>query len=210
MGRNVIVVGAGGHAKVCIDSLRLAGYIPTACVGLNGDPTECLGVSVVYGDERLEEFWAKGHRLAFIALGPNRTRSRLAEYATGMGFGLVNAIHPASVVSATASIGAGVAIMAGAVVNAATTISDLCIVNTGATIDHDCRIGKAVHVGPQCGVAGNVAVGDRTFLGIGSRVIPDLTIGRDVMVGAGASVVRNVADEQTVVGVPARPITKRR
>ncbi len=202
----VVVVGAGGHAKVCIEILVLAGHEIAACVGLPGDPQDCLGHEVVYGDERLKDLWADGVRRAFVALGPNRLRCRLGEYATDIGFEIVNAIHPRSVISPSATLGRGIAIMAGAVVNAATSIDDLCIINTGATVDHDCRLGQAVHVAPQVGIAGNVAIGDRTFLGIGSRVIPDLRIGADVTIGAGAAVIRDLEDNARVVGVPAKPI----
>ncbi len=203
---SVAVVGAGGHAKVCIESLLLSDHAISACVGLPGDPPKCLGYEVLYGDERLKDLWDDGVRLAFIALGPNGLRSRLADYATGLGYEIVKAIHPSSVISPTASLGRGVAVMAGAVINAATSIGDLSIINTGATVDHDCRLGRAVHVAPQVGVAGNVSIGDRTFLGIGSRVIPDRRIGADVMVGAGAAVIRDLEDKARVAGVPARPI----
>jgi UDP-perosamine 4-acetyltransferase len=53
-------------------------------------------------------------------------------------------------------------------------------------------------------IGGDVTIGDRTFVGLGARVLPGVTLGSDVIVGAGAVVVRDVPDGVTVMGVPAR------
>jgi UDP-perosamine 4-acetyltransferase len=98
--------------------------------------------------------------------------------------------------------------MAGAVVNACTSIGEGAIVNTGATIDHDCKIGNYAHVAPQCGIAGTVSVGSLAFLGVGTKVIPGITIGDKTTTGAGAVVVRDLPGESLAVGVPARIVQK--
>ncbi len=98
--------------------------------------------------------------------------------------------------------------MAGAVINAESTLADLCIVNTGATVDHDGRIGKAAHIAPQCALAGNVVVGNLSFLGVGCRVIPEIDIGERVVIGAGATVISDVPPDTTYVGTPAKLLKK--
>jgi UDP-perosamine 4-acetyltransferase len=94
------------------------------------------------------------------------------------------------------------------VVGAETIIAHLAIVNTGAVVDHDNWIGIAAHVGPACGLAGNVHVGDRAQLGVGSAVRPGIRIGTDAIVGAGAAVVTDVPDGGLVGGVPARALRR--
>jgi UDP-perosamine 4-acetyltransferase len=204
----VIVVGAGGHAKVCIESMRAMGESVAFCVGDFGSEGFCAGVPILAGDEQLARLRHEGYARAFIAIGSNRLRERLAEFAVRAGYEIVSAIHPNAAISPSARLGAGVAIMAGVVINAEVSIGSLAIVNTSSSIDHDCKIGTAVHVGPQCGLAGNVSVGDRSFLGIGSRVIPEIAIGADVTVGAGSVVISDIKDNERVVGVPARPFTR--
>ena len=206
MEKGIVVVGAGGHAKVCIESLRAMGKQVDYCIGEASDRELCLGVPILTGDENLKRLRDEGYEIAFIAIGSNRLRKRLGELATGIGYRLTNAIHPGSVVSPTAKLGVGVAVMAGAVINAEASIGALSIVNTGATVDHDCVIGAAVHIAPQCGLAGNVNVRDFSFLGVGTRVIPNIHIGTNVTVGAGAVVISDIDDGMTVVGVPARLI----
>lgn len=206
MNTSIVVIGAGGHAKVCIESLRAAGEVVDFCVGGGGDPVDCLGVVVLEGDHHLERLRTEGYGRAFVALGSNRLRAKLGAVVRRLGYELVNAIHPQAVVSPSARIGAGVAIMAGAVINAEAEIGDLAIVNTGATVDHDCRIGTAAHVAPQTALAGCVVVGDGAFLGAGVRAIPGVTIGVNAVVGSGAVVISDIGQGVTAVGVPARVI----
>ncbi|QDV23488.1 Putative acetyltransferase EpsM [Aureliella helgolandensis] len=202
----VVVVGAGGHAKVCIELLRSMGQQVSYCVGASGGPSRCLDVPVLQGDEHLQRMRQRGASRAFIAIGVNATRHRLANEVLHLGYELVNAISPHAVVSPSAILGTGVAVMANAVVNADTRIGNVAIINTGATVDHDCVLADAVHVGPRCGIAGGVRIGAFSFLGIGCSVIPDITLGASVKVGAGAVVVGDIPDSVTAVGVPAKAI----
>ncbi|MDF3081842.1 acetyltransferase [Burkholderia sola] len=206
MTQEIVVVGAGGHAKVCIELLHAAGERVAYCIGGADSPEKCLGVPVLKGDENLETLRREGYARVFIAIGANKLRDRLATLALHHGYTLVNAISPLATISPSATIGSGVAIMAGAVINAEANIGDLSIVNTGATIDHDCRIGRAVHVAPQSALAGNVVVGNYTFLGIGTKVIPEIVIGERAIIGAGGVVVSDISDGCTAVGVPAKQI----
>jgi acetyltransferase-like isoleucine patch superfamily enzyme len=96
--------------------------------------------------------------------------------------------------------------MAGVVVNPATVVGAHCILNTACSVDHDGRLGEAVHVSPGARLAGNVTVGDESWIGIGSCVIEGRTIGDRCIVGAGAAVISDIPDDVTAVGVPARPV----
>lgn len=202
--KDVVVIGAGGHAKVVIELLRQAGDNVAYCVSADATEKSCLGVSVLIGDEWLSKLRAEGYHRAFVAIGGNRLRLKMAGVLRELQYDLVNAISSFALISPSARIGVGVAVMAGTIINAEAEIGDLSIVNTGATIDHDCRIGKAVHVAPQSALAGTVTVGEGAFLGIGCRVIPGISIGEWSIVGAGAVVTKNIPENVTAVGVPAR------
>lgn len=203
----VIVVGDSGHAKVSIELLQAMGRTVDFCIGVSGIPT-CHGIPVLCGDEHLLRLRGEGYVYAFVAVGANSVRRRLAAIATDKGFELVNAISPCALISPSVRIGSGVGIMAGAVINADVTIGNLAIINTGACVDHDCRIGEAAHIGPTCGLAGNVIVGGGAFLGLGSKVIPGITIGENAVVGAGAVVIRDIASGIMAAGIPARSIQR--
>ncbi|MBA3536105.1 MAG: acetyltransferase [Tatlockia sp.] len=209
MKKGIVIVGAGGHAKVCIELLHAMGERISYCIGNEESPELCLGIPVLQGDNYIQSLFKDGYSRIFIAIGSNSLRERLATQAINQGYHLVNAISPQAIISPTASLGSGIAIMAGVVINAETRIDDLVIINTGATIDHDCQIGKSVHIAPQCALAGSVKIGNQSFIGLGSKVIPHLEIGEKVIIGAGAVVISNIKSDVTAVGVPARIITKR-
>jgi UDP-perosamine 4-acetyltransferase len=199
----ILVIGAGGHAKVCIELLRSMGQQVGWAIGSSDGPP-CLDVEVLSGDSHIARLHAAGVRRAFIAIGDNRRRLALAEALRPFNFEWATAISPKAIVSPTSTLGCGVAIMAGAVINADAMVGDFAIVNTNASVDHDCIIGTGAHVAPGVSLAGTVHVGELAFLGVGSSVIPNIKIGAGSTVGAGATVVRNVLPNSTVVGTPAR------
>jgi len=208
--RRLVLVGGGGHAKVIIETLRLAhpSWDIVGIVDADPSPRQVLGTPVLGDDRHLPQLRAQGVDAAFIAIGDNRLRQRLAEELTDLGFELVSAINPASTVSPSAKLGRGVAIMAGAVVNAEAVLGDLAIINTGALIDHEVEVGRAAHIGPGCAVSGGVRIGARVLLGVGASVLPGRRIGDDAVVGGGACVTQDIAPGVTAVGVPARVATK--
>lgn len=208
MKQSIVVVGAGGHAKVCIELLQAMGETVLCCVGAGDSGATCLGIPVLDGDHHLARLRGEGQTRAFVALGPNRLRERLGKHVRELGFELVNAISPRAVVSPSATLGSGVAVMAGAVINAEARIGDLAIVNTGATVDHDCEVGTAAHLAPQCALAGNVRIGASAFLGVGCRAIPEVQVGAGATVGAGAVIISPIPPGVTAVGIPARVLNK--
>jgi sugar O-acyltransferase (sialic acid O-acetyltransferase NeuD family) len=199
------IIGAGGHAKVAIDTARAAGLAEPAGV-LDDDPsrqrTTVLGVPV-RGATDLETIKKLGAERAILAIGSNCARSQLAGRLDGHVV-WATLIHPAAVVSESARIGEGTVVFAGSVIQPEATIGRHVIVNTMACIDHDCAIGDFAHIAPGVRLAGNVYVGEGAFLGIGSCVIPGSRIGEWATVGAGGVVVDNVPVGAVAKGVPAR------
>lgn len=205
----VVVIGAGGHAKVVIELIREAGD-HEVCGLLDADPSprQVLGVPVIGDDDVLPRLRSEGIAHAFVALGDNRLRVEIGRKAEAMGFSLVNAISRAAVLSPSVRLGAGVAVMAGAVVNAETCIEDMVVVNTNAGVDHDCLLGEGAHVGPGSALAGGVQIGRLAFLGVGTRTIPGVSIGEGAVIGAGACVVSDIPAYVLAYGSPARTIRR--
>ena len=107
-----------------------------------------------------------------------------------------------------AALAAGTFVMAGAMINPDVTVGKGEVISTGACVDHDCSLADGVHDCTGASLAGNIVVGDRSWIGIGACPRYGVPISRDVTFGAGACVTAEVADRPTVVRVPARPMIR--
>lgn len=206
--QRVLLVGAGGHARVCIEALLdHAGATVLGAVSADGSGLDDLGVPMLGTEEDLDDIVDRHDVTSIcVAIGSNAARRRVGESLGERGYPLASAISGAATISRTARLAPGVQLIAGAVVNAATSLGTGTIINTNASVDHDCSVGDYVHVAPGVAIGGNVTIGDRAFVGIGSRVLPGLVVGADAVVGGGAVVIRDVPPGAVVVGNPARGI----
>lgn len=195
----VLVIGAGGHAKVIVGLAQVLGLEVACCV--DDDPARIggavLGVPVRGPTGAVS---LTGHRVV-LGIGNNRTRARLA---SSLSCAWATLVHPRAFVHPSVTLGAGTVVFAGAVVQPEAVLGAHVIVNTGATVDHDCRVGDCAHLAPGVHLAGDVHIGDGAFLGVGVSVIPGRRVGAWATVGAGAAVVRDVAPGTVAMGVPAR------
>ncbi len=200
-GRDLVILGAGGHARVLIDLIR-EGRRDLHLVGVVDDgaspPDEVLGVPVLGSSARLPELRERGVRWAALGVGAvthNATRIHLFEKLTAFGFELPCLVHPrAAVEPSVRFLGPGVQVFASATVGSNVELGANAIINSGVVVSHDCRIGAHAHLTPGAILAGAVTVGENTVVGMGVTAYLGLTIGRDVVVSNGVHLMRDVPD----------------
>lgn len=200
------IVGAGGHSRVIVDIFKRRNGQETF-IQFSADPRKKGQTEVVLPDtiERLLSFQTSVNNW-HIAIGDPFTRKQKQELLLAHHFDLITAMHDQSTCAEQSDIGVGSSIMAGAVVNPYAVIGRGCIINTLASVDHDCVIEDYVNLGPGCRLAGGVKIGELSDLGMGALVIPNKTIGRGCVIGAGSVVISDIPDYSVAVGVPARII----
>jgi UDP-perosamine 4-acetyltransferase len=209
--RRTLLVGASGHAKVCLEILRADPTIEVVgCVSVDGLANPGLSLPVLGVDEACQDLVKDfGLTHVFVAIGDNVLRSEAIRRWTQVGLRLVSAVAPSSVISESAFVGPGSLIGPGAIVNAGARLGIGVIVNSAACVEHDCHIDDFGHIGPGAILGGWTTVGQSTLVGIGARVLLHIDIGANVVVGAGSVVTRSVPPDSTVVGVPGRVISCR-
>jgi len=212
MSMPVIVIGAGGHAKVLVDALLASSAVIAGIV--DSDPalirTTILGVPVIGGDDVVGDFTTSEVRLVngLGSVGLPAKRQQLFERFKGLGHTFASVVHPSAVVAPDVEIGEGSQIMAGAVVQPGCRIGVNVIINTRASVDHDCVVGDHVHIAPGVTLSGAVTVGEGTHIGTGATVIQGISVGSGALVAAGSVVIRDVQHGSIVIGVPGKVLEK--
>lgn len=200
---DVIIIGAGGHARVVADIVLCQGHRLLGFLDDSPSATGAYGIPVLGPVDRYIDF---PHARFLIGIGSAAVRRKLASRLEGVQWH--TAIHPAATVSRLGvTVGEGSVVMAGAVVSPGARIGAHCILNSGSVVEHDNVIGDYVHISVGAKTAGTVTIGDDTWVGIGATVSNDLTVCGGCMIGAGAVVVKNIDAPGTYVGVPARRTT---
>lgn len=197
---DVVIIGAGGHAKVIADIVIKSG---DNLLGFLDDSKEgsVIGGHSVIG--KTCDTWKFPDAEFIIAIGSNEIRRRIAESFCVKWY---TAVHPTACIGTDVKIGVGSCVMATAVINSAAIVGNHSIINTGAIIEHDCRLDDFVHVSPNATLCGTVTVGCLTHIGASATVKNNTSICENVTVGAGAVVVKDITEAGTYIGVPARRI----
>ncbi|MCY9160624.1 acetyltransferase [Bacillus atrophaeus] len=205
----VAVIGDGGHGKVVKEIV--SARTDTRLIGVLDDTFSALqysGELYTGPADSIQELRRLIPDIVFVlAIGSNIVRKQLAERLGLEQKDFVSLIHPSAMISKSAKVGHGTVVMAGAVIQAGAIIGAHSIINTGAVVEHDNRIGDFVHLSPRVTLTGAVAVSEGAHLGAGAVVIPEMSIGRWSVVGAGAAVISPIPDQVTAVGTPARVIS---
>jgi len=208
----VIILGAGGHAKVLVDALLASSSVIAGVVtpdsALAG--TFLLGVPVLGGDDFVDKYGPAEVNLVngLGSIGLPVKRQSLFLRFKSMGYKFATVIHPSAILASDVELGEGTQVMAGAVIQAGSCIGSNAIINTRASVDHDCTIGDHVHIAPGVTLSGGVTVCEASHIGTGATVIQGICIGAESLIGAGTLVLKDVQRSTTVVGVPARMVTK--
>lgn len=80
------------------------------------------------------------------------------------------------------------------------------VIHKRAVIGEDCMISSNTTIGGRSGLVDVPVIGDRVYIGTGARVLGNIKIGNDVLIGANAVVISDVPDNAVVAGIPAKVI----
>lgn len=212
--KNIIIIGASGHAKVIIDIVEkqnmfnIVGLIDTykksgemiggyEILGHENDLPEIIKTYNIYG--------------GIIAIGDNFTRKKLFHKISEANKTLefVTAIHPNAIIGKNVMIGDGSVIMAGALVNSGSNIGKHAILNTKCSVGHDCNIGDFSSIAPGSTLGSGVEIDTCSAISLGANVLENVSVGKHTVVGAGALVLKSIGDHEVAYGVPAKTIRQR-
>jgi sugar O-acyltransferase (sialic acid O-acetyltransferase NeuD family) len=204
--KKMIIIGAGGHGRVCLDIARRAGYdVIGFCDQAYASNDKINDVPIIAHSQKDILEWKNKEKInVFIALGNQKIRKEWFSFLKDNHILTPSLIDPSIILSPYASIGQGTVVMPGVIINANAKIGEACILNTACSLDHDVCLEEGVQISPGCSLAGNVIIGAWSFLGTGTSVIPGIVIGSYTTLGAGSVVVNEIPGSVLAMGVPAK------
>jgi len=199
---SILLIGAGGHCKSCIDLISsISEYSIAGIVDRDGSlEVDLLGLDILGTDSDLEELISKFPKV-LISTGQIKSpvkRIELFEYAKKLGASFPIIKSPHSFVSKTAMIDEGTVLFHFTVVNSSARIGRNSIINNNALVEHDTQIGSHCHVSTGALINGGVVIEDGCFIGSGAVLHEGITIGKNSIIGAGKVVKDNISPHSII------------
>lgn len=169
MKKEIVLIGAGGHCKSCIDVIEAGGMFEIKA--LVDTPAQkgkqILNYTINYTDADLPELAQKYKNFLITIghMGNAQIRKNIFNTVKTLGGQLPVIISPLAYVSPHAKIEEGTIILHHALVNAGATVGKNCIINTKVLIEHDAKIGGNCHIATAAVINGSVNVGYDSFVG---------------------------------------------
>jgi sugar O-acyltransferase (sialic acid O-acetyltransferase NeuD family) len=209
--KNIVIIGVGGfgrEVKILIDQINqvdkefnLLGFYDDAndlSSNYNGLPY--LGT--------IEDLNSLGDETAVVlGVGDPNTKQKIISKLTNSNLTFPSLIHPSVILgNDNVTIGEGSIICAGCIITCNIEIGRFVTLNLMCTVGHDTKIGSYSSFMPSVNISGEVLIDEFVYVGTGAKIINQLSIGQDTIIGAGAVVSKSLPSNCTAVGIPAKPI----
>lgn len=194
----LLILGFGGHARAVADVALSLGYSKLVFFDAHAR------VGEMFLEHPVVNVVPDGSWVCMPASGRSEIRSQQLADAEKRGWEVATLVSPSATIGAGAVIGRGSLVAHHAHVGPMAAVGDGCIINTGAVVEHECRVGRYSHISVNATVAGRVHIGENVFVGAGAVVIDQLSVCDNVTVGAGGVVVRDILQDGTYIGTPAK------
>lgn len=207
----IVIVGAGGfgrEVKMLIDQINLKEH-KYEFLGFYDDGFEkgtTINNNQVLGS--IEDLANTSQELnVVVAIGSPEIKRKIVEKLTSATIKFPTLIHPSVLIGDEfVSIGNGCIICAGTIITCNIEIKDFVILNLMCTVGHDTVINSFASFMPSVNISGEVVIHEGVYVGTGAKIINQLEIGKQTIVGAGAVVSKTLPEKCTAVGIPAKPI----
>lgn len=210
--KKLFIIGAGGFGReTAWLAERINEISPVWDIRGFLDDDETLqgtvqdGYPVLGGCSHLKE--EKEEIYVVVAIGSGKVKKAVVDKLAGYGnVYFATLVNPSLIHSGRVKIGEGSIICAGTILTTDIVIGRHVIINLGCTVGHDAVIGDYTTIYPSVNVSGCVTVGREAELGTGAQMIQGKVIGDRVVLGAGAVVIKNIENDCTAVGSPAKVV----
>jgi len=202
--KKLAIIGAGSLGVMTLDTVLKEGVYTLKNIVFIDDEKDkgeiIYGVSVIGRSDIVADLDSNIYDFV-IAVADNNVRKKIAETYD---VSYVTITHPHATISEFAKIGIGNIILPNVTIDPEAIIHNHVIINKNTSIGHNVEMENFSQASPGCQLGGLIQ--ERTFLGLGATLLPNIKTGRQSIVGAGAVVTKDLPDYCTAIGTPAQPV----
>lgn len=207
---NLVIIGAGGLAREVYDlanvcyqddaKFKIKGFLSIEQTNVEelGYP-KILASSSDYNIEEGDVF--------YCAIGEVSTRKKAVENILKKGGRFINLIHPTAIISPSVKLGIGVGIKSYCVISSDVSIGDFTYLQSSVIMGHDVKIGDFCQINSFAFFAGYSQIQNGVTVNAGAKLIQNVVVEDDAIVGMGSVVLTKVKKGTTVFGMPAKRLT---
>lgn len=210
---NILIIGAGGFGREVewlINRINNSNNNQWNLIGYVDDNvqkgTAITKLKVVYNTDELLKLEEKTN--VVIAIGNAKVRKLIYnKIKENKNLSFPNLVDPSTIIGEV-DMGIGNIICAGTIATVNIKINNFNIINLDCTIGHDDVLTDFITVYPSVNISGNTTINEVVEIGTGTQIIQGKNICSNVIIGAGAVVVKDIGEEGTYIGIPVKKIVK--
>lgn len=210
--KDIAIFGAGGFGREVITVINdinkveklwnIVGFFDDGCKKgeiINGVP--------VLGTTQDLNSWNKEISVV-VAIGNPIVKKKIINNINNRYVDYPTIIHPTVLIGdpSYVKIGKGCIICANNIITTNIKIGDFVILNLACTVGHDTTIGDYAAFMPTCNISGEVIINECVYCGTGVKIINQIEIGKNSIIGAGSVVVKDIPDGVVAYGNPCKVI----
>ena len=140
-----------------------------------------------------------------VAIGNPRIRKKIVErLQINKNISFPNIFDKDVIIDKTVTLGFGNIICKGNILTTNIEIGNFNHINLNCTVGHDVQFNDYITVYPGVNISGNVIINDCVEVGTGTKIIQGKKIVKETVIGAGSVVVKDIVENGTYIGVPAK------
>lgn len=199
--KKIILVGAGGHCKSCVDIIEKVKNLKIECILDKKNISKLFLEKYKILNEEILEKKKINNKYFFITIGQIKTselRKKIFTKYIKKKYKFISIISSDSIVSKHSEIGIGSIVMNYCYIGPDVKIGNNCIINNFSSIEHDSVIEDHCHISTGARINGNCFVSSGTFIGSGTVLNNNISIGKNCVIGSGLTIKKNIKDNSII------------